>query len=116
MNITAPPRRIPVRQAAAIWTVVFLIGLTAGELLRQQTLDDPILAATRGVTEPTTTTPRASTAVAPTTTSTITSPAQTTTKIDDKEQSRGEDGKSESGHGKPARPRDHRKADKSKAG
>ncbi|MGH8913881.1 MAG: hypothetical protein ACRDZM_05110, partial [Acidimicrobiia bacterium] len=45
---------MPVRQAAAIWTLVVLIGLTGGELMRQQTLDDPTLAATSSPTEPTT--------------------------------------------------------------
>ncbi|HEY6416736.1 MAG TPA: hypothetical protein VIX41_10875, partial [Acidimicrobiales bacterium] len=44
---------MPIHQAAAIWTLVFLIGLTSGELLRQQTLDTKAVAMTRGLTEPT---------------------------------------------------------------
>jgi hypothetical protein len=44
---------MPIRQAAAIWTLVFLIGLTGGELLRQQTIDAKAVAATRGPAEPT---------------------------------------------------------------
>jgi hypothetical protein len=44
VSTTAPRHRMPVTQAAAIWTLVFLIGLTGGELLRQQALDDPTLA------------------------------------------------------------------------
>jgi hypothetical protein len=42
-----------INQAAAIWTLVFLIGLTGGELMRQQTLDAKAVAVTRGPTEPT---------------------------------------------------------------
>ena len=106
--------RVSIHQAAAIWTLVFLIGLTGGELLRQQTLDPPTLAATRGPTEPTAATPApAANAAAPTATSTATtttSPPQTTTTVDcdpsacpdhpGKHESRTEDGK---GHGHGAR-------------
>jgi hypothetical protein len=45
--------RMSINQAAAIWTLVFLIGLTGGELMRQQTLDAKAVAVTRGPTEPT---------------------------------------------------------------
>jgi hypothetical protein len=119
VRITAPPHRIPVHQAAAVWTLVFLIGLTGGELLRQQTLDDPTLAATRGPTEPTTATQaRAPTAVAPS--STTTSPPQTTTTIECDPSScpdhRGKDGESARAHGKGAKGRGHGKGAKSGAG
>jgi hypothetical protein len=104
---------MPVRQAAAIWTLVFLIGLTGGELLRQQALGDPTLAATSGPTEPTTAATQAPSAspVAPSVTSTITTtaPPPTTTTVecrasscpDDRgeEESRTEDGKG-ARHGK----------------
>jgi hypothetical protein len=118
----ASRHRISVHQAAAIWTLVFLIGLTGGELLRQQALDAPVLAATRGPTEPTAATPAAAAkAAAPTATSTATtttSPPQTTTTVEcdpsacldhpRKYESRTEDGKgrgnstgrTERGHGK----------------
>lgn len=117
MSATAPPNRMPVRQAAAIWTLVFMIGLTGGELLRQQTLDDPALAATRGPTQPTTVTPaRAPTAAALTPTSTTTSPPQTTTiecepgSCPDhrgKVKSRSEDGESGRAQGKDGKGRGH---------
>jgi len=111
--MTAPRHRMPVRQAAAIWTLVFLIGLTGGELLRQQALGDPTLAATSGPTEPTTAATQAPSAspVAPSVTSTITTtaPPPTTTTVecrasscpDDRgeEESRTEDGKG-ARHGK----------------
>jgi hypothetical protein len=133
VRITAPPHRIPVGQAAAVWTLVFLIGLTGGELLRQ-TLDDPALAATSGPTEPTTATPeRAPTAVAPsttstttsprTTTSTTTTPPKTTTMVQcdgsacpdhpGKQESRTEDGQGR-GHGKDRKERGHGKDGKSR--
>jgi hypothetical protein len=121
----ASRHRISIHQAAAIWTLVFLIGLTGGELLRQQTLDAPALAATRGPTEPTAATPApAANAAAPTATSTATtttSPPQTTTTVEcdpsacldhpRKHVSRTEDGKghghgagdNERGHGKDGR-------------
>jgi hypothetical protein len=136
VRITAPPRRIPVGQAAAVWTLVFLIGLSGGELLRQQTLSDPALAATSGPTEPTTATPAraptavapsaTSTAVAPSATSTTTSPPQTTTMVEcdgrscpdhpGKQESRTEDGESGRGHGKDRKERGHGKDGKSRAG
>jgi hypothetical protein len=118
VSTTAPRHRMPVRQAAAIWTVVFLIGLTGGELLRQQTLDDPTLASTTGPTEPTAATRApAANAVAPSATSTSTTtptpPATTTTIGCDPSpcpdrprihESRTEDGK-ERGHGKGGKER-----------
>jgi hypothetical protein len=126
VRITAPPRRIPVGQAAAVWTLVFLIGLTGGELLRQ-TLDDPALAATSGATEPTTATPaRAPTAVARSAPSTTTSPPLTTTTIEcdlssclgqrGHEESRSEDGGSGRAHGKGGKGRGHGKGAASGAG
>ena len=53
---------------------MFLIGSTGGELLRQQTLDDPTLAETSSPTEPTTAATPAPSAnvVAPSVTSTTT--------------------------------------------
>jgi hypothetical protein len=127
VRITAPPRRIPVGQAAAVWTLVFLIGLTGGELLRQQTLDAPALAATSGPTEPTTATPaRAPAAVAPSATSTTTSPPPTTTTIEcdlsscrghrGNEESRSEDGESGRAHGKGGKGRGHGKGAEPGAG
>lgn len=122
----ASRHRMSIHQAVVIWTLVFLIGLTGGELLRQQTPDAPTLAATRGPSEPTVATPApAATAAAPTTTSTpttTTSPPQTTTTVDchlsscldhaGKQESRTEDGKgrdhgarrTERGHGKDRKP------------
>jgi hypothetical protein len=41
-----------VGDAAILWTLVFLIGLAGGELLRQQAIGDPTLMETRGPTEP----------------------------------------------------------------
>jgi hypothetical protein len=113
VSTTAPRHRMRVPQAAAIWTLVFLIGLTGGELLRQQALDDPTPAATSSPIEPTTAaTPAPSAnAVAPsvTPTTTTTAPPPTTTTVechasscpDDrgKEESRTEDGKGRR-HGK----------------
>jgi hypothetical protein len=106
---------------------VFLIGLTGGELLRQQTLDDATLAATGGPTEPTTATPaRAPTAVGPSATSTTTSPPQTTTTIEcdpsscpghrAKEESRSGDGESGRAHGKSGKGWGHGKGAESGAG
>jgi hypothetical protein len=111
--IRASRHRISIHQAAAIWTLVFLIGLTSGELLRQQTLDAATLTATRGPTEPTASTAApAANAAAPTaasTATTTTSPPQTTTTVEcdpsacldhqRKHVSRTEDGK---GHGRGA--------------
>jgi hypothetical protein len=137
VRITAPPRRIPVGQAAAVWTLVFLIGLTGGELLRQQTLGDPAMAATSGPTNSTTATPAraptavapsaTSTAVAPSTTSTTTTtrPPQTTTMAEcdgsscpdypGKQESRTEDGQGR-GHGKDRKERGPGKDGKSGKG
>lgn len=106
----ASRHRISVHQAAAIWTLVFLIGLTGGELLRQQALNAPALAATRGHTEPTATTSalaaNAAASTATSTATTTTSPPQTTTTVEcdpsacldhaRKHEPRTEDGK---GHG-----------------
>jgi Tfp pilus assembly protein FimV len=110
----ASRHRVSIHQAAAIWTLVFLIGLTGGELLRQKALDAPTLAAARGPAEPTAATPApAANAAAPTATSTATtttSPPQTTTTVHcdpsacldypPKHELRTEDGK---GHGHGAR-------------
>lgn len=129
VSVTVPRHRMPVRQAAAIWTLVFLIGLTGGELLRQQTLDDPALASTTGPTEPTAATPApAANAVAPratSTTTTTTTPPPTTTTIGCDtspcpdhlgiQESRTEDG-NERGHGKGGKERGHGKDGKSGAG
>jgi hypothetical protein len=74
-----------IHQAAAVWVLVFLIGLTGGELLRQQTLDAKAVAVTRGPTEPTaaTSAPAVNPAVlSATSTTTTTSPRQTTTTVD----------------------------------
>jgi hypothetical protein len=130
MNITAPPRRMPVRQAAAIWTVVFLIGLTGGELLRQQTLDGPALASTTGPTEPTAAlSASASEAAVPSgtyTATTTTTPPQTTTMVEcdgrscpdhpGKQESGTEDGESGRAHGKGGKGLAHGKGDESGAG
>src|SRR5918995_6046022 len=48
----APSHRMRVGDAAILWTLVFLIGLAGGELLRQQAIGDPTLMETRGPTEP----------------------------------------------------------------
>jgi hypothetical protein len=120
---------MPVRQAAAIWILVFLIGLTGGELLRQQTLDAPALAATRGPTEPTAAiSAPASGAVVPSATytaTTTTSPPQTTTMVECDgsscpdhpgiQGSRTDDG-NQRGHGKGGKERGHGKDGKSGAG
>ena len=77
--------RMSIRQAAAIWVLVFLIGLTGGELLRQQTFDAKAVAVTRGPTEPTaaTSAPAVNQAVlSATSTTTTTSPPQTTMTVD----------------------------------
>jgi hypothetical protein len=75
-----------INQAAAIWTLVFLIGLTGGELLRQQTLDAKAVAVTRGPAEPTATmSAQADQAAAPSATAmatTATSPPQAATTVD----------------------------------
>lgn len=47
-----PRHRMRVGDAAILWTLVFLIGLAGGELLRQQAIGDPTLMETRGPTEP----------------------------------------------------------------
>jgi hypothetical protein len=132
---------MPVRQAAAIWTVVFLIGLTGGELLRQQTLDHPALASTSGSTEPTaaisapasgaavpTATYTATTAmpIATYTATTTTTPPQPTTMVEcdgsscpdhpSKQESRTEDGESGRGHGKGGKGRGQGKDGKSGKG
>jgi hypothetical protein len=113
VSTTAPRHRMPVRQAAAIWTLVFLIGLTGGELLRQQTLDDPTLASATGPNEPTAaiSAPASGAAVpsATYTATTSTTPPQTTTMVEcdgsscpdhpGKQESRSEDGQGR-GHGK----------------
>ena len=130
MSTTAPRHRMPVRQAAAIWTVVFLIGLTGGELLRQQTLDDPTLASTTGPTEPTAaiSAPASGAAVpsATYTATTTTTPPQTTTVVEcdgsscpdhpGKQESRTDDGESGRGHGKGGKGRGHGKGAESGAG
>ena len=78
--------RVPIHQAAAIWTLVFLIGLTGGELLRQQTIDAEAVAVTRGPTEPTaaTSTPALNPAAlsANSMSTTTTSPRQRATTVD----------------------------------
>ena len=125
----ASRHRISIHQAAAIWTLVFLIGLTGGELLRQKTLDAPALAATRGPTEPTAATPApAANGAAPTVTSTATtttSPPQTTTTVHcdssacldhpGKHELRTEDGKGH-GHGAGDNERGHGKDGRSRPG
>jgi hypothetical protein len=59
--------------------VVFMIGLTGGELLRQQTLDGPTLAIDDWSTEPTAAiSAPASEAAVPSGTYTATTPPQTT--------------------------------------
>jgi hypothetical protein len=111
--------RMSIHQAAAIWTLVFLIGLTGGELLRQQTLDAKAVAVTRGPTEPTaaTSAPVVSAAAqSATSTATATSPPQTTTTADcgrdscpdrpGEQESRTEDGKGR-GHGEGGKERGH---------
>jgi hypothetical protein len=47
----APSHRMRVGDAAILWTLVFLIGLAGGELLRQQAIGDPTME-TMGPTEP----------------------------------------------------------------
>jgi hypothetical protein len=130
MNITAPPRRTPAHQAAAIWTVVFLIGLTGGELLRQQTLDDSALASTTGPTEPTAAhSASAFEAAVPSgiyTATTATTPPQTTTMVEcdgrscpdqsGRQESRTEDGESGRAHGKGGKGRAYGKGDEWGAG
>jgi hypothetical protein len=76
---------MPIHQAAAIWTLVFLIGLTGGELLRQQTLDAKAVAVTRGPTEPTAATSAPAVnaaALSAASTTTTTSPPQPATTVD----------------------------------
>ena len=121
---------MPVHQAAAVWTVVFLIGLTGGELLHQQTLDDPTLASTTGPTEPTAAiSAPASGAALPSATytaTTTTTPPQTTTMVEcdgrscpdhpGKQESRTEDGKSGRAHGKGRKGRGHGTGAQSGAG
>jgi hypothetical protein len=82
--LTSSRRRLSIHQAAAIWTLMFLIGLTGGELLRQHTLDAKAVAATSGPTEPTaaTSAPVVNPAVPRPTSTTTTSPPQTTTTVD----------------------------------
>jgi hypothetical protein len=109
-----------IHQAAAIWTLVFLIGLTGGELRRQQTVDASTVAATRGPTEPTAATP-APAVNARSAISTAMSPPQTTTTVDcdpgsclddaGKQESRTQDGKGH-GRGPGAKKRGHRSDDK----
>jgi hypothetical protein len=111
-----------IHKAAAIWVLVFLIGLTGGELLRQHTLDAKAVAVTRGPTEPTAATSAPAVtpaALSPTSTTTATSPPQTSTTVDcepsscldhaAKQESRtengkgrgpGKEGKEQGGHGK----------------
>jgi hypothetical protein len=48
-----PRHRMRVGDAAILWTLVFLIGLAGGELLRQQAIGDPTLMETRDPNEPT---------------------------------------------------------------
>ena len=129
MSTTAPRHRMSVPQAAAIWILVFLIGLTGGELLRQQAVGDPTLAATSGPTEPTTAATQApsTSPVAPSvaSTTTTTAPPPTTTSVecranscpDDrgKEESPTEDGKG-GRHGKDDKGRVHGKGGESGAG
>jgi hypothetical protein len=78
--------RMPIHHAAAIWTLVFLIGLTGGELLRHQTLDAKAVAVTRGPTEPTAAiSAQADQGAAPSarsTATTATSPPQPATTVD----------------------------------
>lgn len=80
--------RMSINQAAAIWTLVFLIGLTGGELMRQQTLDAKAVAVTRGPTEPTAAMSAqadqaaASSAISTATTATPPPPAATTVDCD----------------------------------
>jgi hypothetical protein len=117
---------MPVRQAAAIWTVVFLIGLTGGELLRQQTLDNPALASTTVPTEPTAAiSAPASGAAVPSARYTTTTPPQTTTTVEcdgsscpdyrGKQESRTEDGQGR-GHDKDRKERGPGKDGKSGKG
>ena len=128
VGTTAPRHRMPVRQAAAIWTLVFLIGLTGGELLRQQTLDAPALAVARSRTEPTAAIPApafgAAVPSATSTTTTTTTPRTTTTTIGcdsspcsdhlGQQESCTEDGR-RAGHGKDRKERGHGKDGKSGA-
>jgi hypothetical protein len=125
VSATAPRHRMPVRQAAAIWTVVFLIGLTGGELLRQQTLDDPALAVTRSRTEPTAAIPAAASGAAVQSATykatTTTTPPRTTTMVECDGSScpdhRGkQETRTEDGHGKDRKERGHGTDSKSGAG
>ena len=122
--------RISINQAAAIWTLVFLIGLTGGELLHQQTLDAKAVAVTRDGAEPAAaTSAQADQAAAPSATptaTTATSPPQAARTIDcdrgscrdqpGEQESRTEDGKGrgpgtgakEPGDGKHGKPRSRR--------
>jgi hypothetical protein len=124
---TSARHRMSIHQAAAIWVLVFLIGLTGGELLRQQTLHAKAVAATSGPTQPTAA--RSAPAVNPAVaspTSTTTSPPQTTTTVDcdpsscldhaAKQESRTEDGQGRGpGQGEKERGR-HGKGGKSGKG
>jgi hypothetical protein len=48
----APRYRVPLEQAAIVWVLVFLIGLTAGAVLRQQGVGNPTPTETNRPTEP----------------------------------------------------------------
>jgi hypothetical protein len=50
--MTAPPNRVPIGQAAVLWVLVFLIGLTGGAVLRQGAGSNPTYADTNGTGEP----------------------------------------------------------------
>jgi hypothetical protein len=118
--------RMSIRQAAAIWVLVFLIGLTGGELLRQHTVDAKAVAVTSGSIEPTAAT--SARAVNPavlsaTSTTTTTSPPQTITAVDcdpsscldqaAKQDSRTEDGQGRGRSNEGKEPGRHGKGTKS---
>ena len=118
--------RMSIHQAAAIWVLVFLIGLTGGELVRQQTLNAKAVAVTSGPTDPTTATPAPAANAAARSATYPTSPPQTTTTIEcdagsclgdrGKEESRSEGDESGRAHGKRGKGRGHSKGAASGAG
>jgi hypothetical protein len=121
---------MPIGQAAAIWILTFLIGLTGGELLRQEALDAESVAATRGPTEPSAPTSalavNATVRIATSMATTTTSPPQTTTTVDcvrdepcpdhpGQEASQNKHGKGQ-GHGEGGKKRGHGKDGKPGSG
>jgi hypothetical protein len=118
VSMTARRHRMSIRQAAVIWILVFLIGLTGGEVLRQETLDSPTLSSTRRSAVPTVTQPapvltpvaaggRSATARAAQTAPLVRCDPGSCSDSHHEEESRGDAGDSNRGHGKPTKDRGH---------